>query len=304
MKRVFKDGQWHAFPDEATDEQIVTALGGQTAQPAPQQSGWGSALGSALAGGLAAAGRSADVGMGALKALGQDAYSAVTSPYSGPLGPVANYVSQKTGLDKRVDGWTTPTNLDQNIGGWGARAMEAVAPVGEAVGLLPNTARAGAKYNGVLQAAKDIPVDLTAASKPALRAMELQQAGSTPPRAMSRFIQRTTAPDSAPLTYKESRDFSSNLGRLSADENIRMTPPMQKQVSDLAAALNDANYEAAQKAGVGDLYLSATKEYKQALKMRGLLDSSIDVAKKIAAKTLITGAGGLAGYEIYKGLLR
>jgi hypothetical protein len=177
-------------------------------------------------------------------------------------------------------------------------ALGAAVPVaGAALKLIPNAERAGQKFQTVMQAAKNEPVDTTQASGPALRAMELNQRGAGPiPAPVNKFLQRTTAPNAAPMNFEEARDFSSNTGRLSAAENARMNPQMKAQVAGLAKALSEANQDAAERAGVGPLFKSAMTEYRRAMQIRGAKDAAGKIAKSTAAK-IIGGAGlGIGGY--------
>lgn len=169
-------------------------------------------------------------------------------------------------------------------------------------GLLPSTERAGRNFQTVMSRAKDIPVDLAAASDPALRAHELREAGASMPSVVNKFLQRTTGPGIKPLTYGDARTFASNAGRLSADENSRMIPPMRREVSRLTQALNDANASAADKAGVGPLYNDAMREYRRAAQLRDAKDATMRFIKGPGAKAALGGSAGYGAYRLLHGL--
>jgi hypothetical protein len=172
----------------------------------------------------------------------------------------------------------------------GPEASATVA--GKGIDMIPNAERAGRNFQTVMSAAKDVPVDLTAASHPALRAQELRESGASMPGVVNKFLQRTTAPGSNPLTYEQARDFASNAGRLSADESSRMIPPMKAQVSRLSQALNDANAKAAESAGVGPQYQSAMTEYRRAKALQDAGQSALKFGKKAAPYVV---GGGILG---------
>lgn len=159
--------------------------------------------------------------------------------------------------------------------------------------MLPNTTRAGQKFQQVMGVAKDQPVDISKPGDVALRIHELADRGSTMPRVVSKFLRRITDPNQAPLTYGEARDFASNISRLSADEYNRLTPVIQREVGNLRVALNDAVAKAAAAAGKGEDYLSAMKEYAQAAKLRDIKDEIVQGARRAAPYA--AGASGV-GY--------
>jgi hypothetical protein len=205
-----------------------------------------------------------------------------------------------------------PASIDKpkNISGTVGSALPDIAlmatPAGElasaakgvAGAVLPSAARAGAKFEQVMGAAKDVPVNVEPLGQVALRIMELAERGGTMPRAVSKLLLRITNPSKTPMNYKEARDFASNIGRLSVDEMNRLTPVMKRQVADLAAQLNKANAEAARAAGKGAEYKAAMREYANAMKMRDALDVVIKKAKKAALPVAAGGGGALMSPDV------
>ncbi len=197
-------------------------------------------------------------------------------------------------------------NIPEIIGTAGALALMSKAPEGvqRIRGMIPSAERAGANFQRVMAAAKDQPIDTSAAGDAALRAHELGEAGASgPPKVLSKFLKRTTEPGSSPMTFEEGRDFQSNAGRLSAKESMASNPQMKAQVSALAKALADANQAAAERAGVGDVYKDAMNEYRRAIKIQGIKDTTGEFAKSTAAKYIAgaaLGAGGVAAYHAFK----
>jgi hypothetical protein len=211
-------------------------------------------------------------------------------------------LADKTGISDKFDAATQPQGPGEQVGHYATMAAEAGLPIPGAVDAIPNAERAGRNFQAVMQAAKDVPVDLAAASTPALKAQELREAGASMPSVVNKFLQRTTAPGGEPLTYDQSRLFASNAGRLSADEASRMIPPMKAQVAGLAKALNDANAAAAEQAGVGQLYTDAVNEYRQAMKLKGAKEAALEIAKEVAKKAVLGAGFGLGGYAVYKAI--
>ncbi len=162
-----------------------------------------------------------------------------------------------------------------------------------AVRAIPSTARAGAAFKDVMGAAKNIPVDITAPGTVALRIGELAERGGSMPMAARKFLNRITDPSKAQLTYEEARDFASNISRLSVNEFGRLTPVVAREVAELRVALNKSVAQAASKAGKGQEYASAMKEYAQAMKLRGMVDDVLKGAKR--ALPYAVGAGAAAG---------
>lgn len=162
---------------------------------------------------------------------------------------------------------------------------------------LPSEARAGEKFQQVLGAAKDVPLDVTKADETLRRAKELRARGSTMPKVLTDYGKaRTSATGttqfSDPMTYETGRDFASNAGALSVRETTAMNRKMQGQVSAFAKAMRDATREAAVKVGKGDLYDEAMKEYR--------LARSIQEKKEILKKWGKRAALGATGYALLR----
>lgn len=170
-----------------------------------------------------------------------------------------------------------------------------------AAGLIPNTERAGAALNEVMGAAKNIPVDLSATGDAALKAAKLAESGGSMPKVIRDFLRRATDPEKGPMTYEEARDFYSNATRLSADEAGRLTGVMKKQLTDFTVALKEATREAAARAGKGQKFDQAMKEYRNAIQLKDAKEKITEMAKDALTKVVIpTGAG----YAILKNLAK
>ncbi len=192
---------------------------------------------------------------------------------------------------------TAYSNTEQRVGGAAETAAELLAPAGKAVNAVPRLARAGKNFETVMGAAKNIPIDVNAPGQVGLRILELSDAGAQLPQVVRKFLNRVTSPKKAPVTYKEARDFASNVSRLSADEAQRLTPVIKRELADLRVTLNASIAEAAKKAGKLDEYQAAMKEYAQAMKMRDAISKTWKGVKKAAVPA---GVGGAAYYGARK----
>lgn len=146
MPRLVKgpDGAVHSFPDDATDDEVRSALesSGAPAAAAPSSSGWPAKLGDMLL----------DVGKGALKGLGS------TATHLGELAqdagmipgavPAAFNPAMRSPVLRKAEEITTPTNTAQRVGKIGEQIAEVVLPTKAAAVAtkgLPLVARMGAE---------------------------------------------------------------------------------------------------------------------------------------------------------------
>lgn len=170
---------------------------------------------------------------------------------------------------------------------------------------LPSTARAGSKFEQVMAKAKDVPLELNAADDIALRAQELAGRGGQPgrgssmPKVMRDYLRtRETQPV---MNYQTGRDFATSASRLSAAESQSANPVMQRQVAKLAKALNEADRAAAVKAGVGDVYDAAMREYRLAKGAMDMKEALVEVLKNRGVQAAV-GTG--AAYGAYRALAK
>ena len=157
---------------------------------------------------------------------------------------------------------------------------------------IPTAAKAGAKFDAVMAKAKDIPIDTTVVQESVNRASELRKAGAPRKPSVMTAFERTQKASNTPfsdlLTYKQGRDFASEAGRQSVAETSAMSPSMKAQVKKFAKAMDDANREAAVKAGMGKLYDQSMREYSTAM----TIEKAQAIAKKYAIKAGITALLG------------
>lgn len=182
-------------------------------------------------------------------------------------------------------------NVPQMVGGALETAAEMAVPVTKGVKAIPTTAKAGVKFQEVMRAAKNVPVDVNGPGQVALRIQELAERGGSMPMAVRKFLNRITAPNGAAFTYEEARDFASNISRLSANEFQRLTPVVAREVANLRVTLNRAVADAAAQAGKGKEYAQAMNEYARAMRLRGAVESVVEGAKRSVPYATAAGAG-------------
>jgi hypothetical protein len=191
---------------------------------------------------------------------------------------------------------TAYTNPTQQLGGAAETVAEMAIPVDAGVQALPSAARAGTKFSEVMGAARHIPVNVEPAGQAALRVQQLAERGGRMPKPVNDFLKYVTNPDKAPLTYEAARDFASNLGRLSVNERMQLTPVVQREVAIMTGNLAKSVAEAASKAGKGQVYAQAMREYSQAKRLEGVYDAFLKGASKSALPAAVAGGGAGAGY--------
>jgi len=158
------------------------------------------------------------------------------------------------------------------------------------VGLIPRTSHASAKFQDVMGAAKNVPVDVEDAGQVALRIEQLANRGGSMPKAARDLLRRVTDPERPPVDYGEIRDFASNISRISADESRRLTPVIRREMGQLSNAVNTSAQKAADQAGKGAEHASAMREYARAMRLRDAGD-----AVKTGVKKALPYAGATGG---------
>lgn len=290
-------------PTEQELEQVFATIGGAAAAPAQEAK-----LSQLLA---SIGGGAKDVAVGAAKGLthtaidfGQAVHAipgvgAATDAIGNALGGAAGRalygtkaepVSGAQAISNARDR-TAYSNPTQMAGGAIEALAEMAIPVTKAASAAPTVARAGQKFESVMSAARNVPVDITAPGNVALRISQLAERGGSMPMAVRKFMARVTDPNKAPMVYEEARDFASNISRLSANEFSRLTPAVAREVANMRVALNESIAQAAKQAGKLPEYRAAMREYAQAKRIRAVVDSVVEGAKRSAPYAGAAGAG-------------
>lgn len=181
----------------------------------------------------------------------------------------------------------------------GEMAIGGGPPVKAAINAIPRVARAGENFQKVMGAARNVPVQVGEVGDVALRINQLAERGGSMPMAVRKLLNRLTDPNKAAMVYEESRDFASNISRLSVDEFKRLTPVVAREVASLSAALNRANAQAASVAGKGAEYAAAMNEYARAMRIKTAVDSAVRGAKKGVPIATAAGVGAWMTKKVY-----
>jgi hypothetical protein len=180
--------------------------------------------------------------------------------------------------------------VGQTLGGLGAGAAVggAMAKIPEIADAIPTRAKAGAMFQDVMAKAGDQPVWMQNSGAELNRALELADRGGTKPTTVSKLARRVGNVNNSPMNYSEARDFATNLSDLSADEKMALKPVMRRQVGKLSRAFNQDVGDAASRAGVGDQYVQAMRDYARASQFRNAATTAAKWAVPVAV------GGGIA----------
>lgn len=302
------DGKIHQFPDHATDQQISAALKAipevNKPTPASKIPTWSDRLG-------LNEGTESPVG-GFMRGAAAGAVDLVQGAVSNVTGQLNSKLDAENETRRTMGAPETATmprvEKPENFSGTVGSALPVVAEMalGGAAGVkgvakaIPTTAKAGAKFQEVMGAAKNVPIDVKDVGDVSLRIYQLAERGGSLPMAVRKILNRMTDPNKAPMLYEEARDFASNISRLSADDFGRLTPAVAREVANLRVTLNHANAMAAKQVGKLDEYNAAMREYAQAMRIRNVVDAAIAGAKKSAPYATAAGLGGWLGQKFAK----
>lgn len=326
FKRAFTmyspDGKSGYIPEDRVQDAIKAGFKGN-APDQPQQSNYWEALTNPVGSG----GREQGLLGGALQVGGQ-AIKAMAAPFTNPretaqaalkqipaiasgnpyaLGATMAPSAEQVAADKQQGGNALAL---ENIGGQtlgtieGGRMLGAganiakpyVADAATAIGnkVVPSMMKEQAA--GILQSvahdANKVPVQLNNAGDGALDLMDWQKKTQLGPT-INKFLNRVTNPKLGPLTYEEARDFYQLLGKLSADETMKMAPPVRRSLTQMVVGLKQDIGDAADTVGRAADYYKGMGDYAKAARWGDFLDSAKDfVANKVVPTAL--GGGGIA----------
>jgi hypothetical protein len=167
-----------------------------------------------------------------------------------------------------------------------------------AVNAVPRIGRAGEMFNSLNTDLADTPVPLIRAAQPLQRVTEIGERGSTLPTSVNKLLLRSQMTE--PMTFPEARDYQGSLSDLSASDKLAMNGRVRGGVAQLNKGLYGDVFDAANKAGRGEDYANAMKEYRQAAQIR----NGLKTAGKIAIGGAVAGGIGAPVYQFLKGVGR
>jgi len=271
---------------------------------------------------------------GAAKAIGGAAWDALSGNYAGAnqagkqmLGGMAQpFTTSAQGLGALIapQSVNAPSDESWKQAAQGAGAMlgsaelpNAIAGAGKALSPLaqalydriPSKALAGQKFQAINAQMGSTPASLTGVDAAASDALQLAGGkdigggrvigtGSTAPKVLRDYIAQQNSGN--PIDFETARQFQSKAGSLSAAEKMTTDAPMKAKISGLAKALAESNRSDAVAAGMGDVYDSAMRQYRQGAKLSSIKQAIATGLQKHAVEAAIGGAAAGTAYGIYK----
>ncbi len=189
---------------------------------------------------------------------------------------------------------------------------------GEAIGALPKIPgavtdtfapgsrmdAAGKLFQQAMAKAKNQPVALENSQNGILRLMDWQKKAQLGPT-INKFLNRVTNPKMGAMTYEEARDYYKLLGKLSSDETSKLAPSIQRDLAKTVSGFKADIQSAANQAGAGSEHARAMFEFAKGARQAERLNKVREIGTKAAITSgigAVGGAGGAAGWEIYRAL--
>lgn len=231
-----------------------------------------------------------DLALGIVKGA-QNAYTAIPSAVGNALNSALGHQKPQRVIDQ--ENYEKAQNGDQEAGsvvGSIIAPMPAVIPGGSAaLEKLPSMEKAGGLLQSVAHDANKIPVQLDNAGDAALRLMDWQKKTQLGPT-VNKFLNRITNPKLGPMTYEEARDYYQLLGKLSADEASKLSPPVRRDLVKMVTGLKADIGNAAEQVGRAADYYKGMQDYATAAKHQEWYEAAKDWGIKAGL-----GAAGLGG---------
>lgn len=157
---------------------------------------------------------------------------------------------------------------------------------------------AGGLLQSVAHDANKIPVTLDNAGDAALRLMDWQKKTQLGPT-INKFLNRVTNPKLGQMTYEEARDYYQLLGKMSADEQLKLAAPVKRDLAEMVSGLKSDIGNAADQVGRASDYYKGLGDYAKAMKFQDWYDT----AKKAGIDAVKYGIpAGLTGFGVKKAI--
>lgn len=228
------------------------------------------------------------------------------------LGPGGSILSSIFNAGKEMISGAQPGESEEDVAARRAHGIGSVTgqvaavAMGEGEGraraeidaALPSAKRAGVSFESLKKTIGQHPVAVTDELSKSLN--ELRQSSTTtntniPPVVKKLMDRLDPFQGGAQLTYDEARQFSSEIGHLSAADKMSLTPNTKRLIGNLDHSLTDTVQGTADLAGQGDKLSKAMSEYHHAMQIRNVSEA----IKQEFWKTVLTGAGIYAGKKIW-----
>lgn len=179
----------------------------------------------------------------------------------------------------------------------GPAAEGAPAAVTQIIEKLPTAARGAKRLNDVMEVAGELPVQMSRTSEHLMRASDLADTGATLPGPVKKLLKAFNRGDE--IDYATARDFYSNLSRLSAKDNMALSPSMRRQVALIVQAMKDDIGETAAQVDKAAQYYAGMKDYARAMKAARIGKA---IKSAITSKVVKTAVGAGGGYAAAKAI--
>jgi hypothetical protein len=176
-------------------------------------------------------------------------------------------------------------------------------PAAEAAGalenMIPSTQRAAKNFQELKGTIGNHTVNMTDRLSNSLADIkDAVDTGSTLPTVINKFVTRIADIDQGPLTYKEARQFYSNVSDLSASERMAAKPKDLRLIQEFKHALGETIGNTAEDAGRLQQYQDAMKEYASAARLK----EGLKTVGKAALATAGLGGAASGVYNAYRTL--
>lgn len=235
---------------------------------------------------------------------GADAVQAPLQAITGAASSLAGGAGLKYGAQKAGLG-PTGQAVAETAGQFGAGIL-GLKGGAKLADILPNAERAGNVINTITGTLKNTSVPVFDATAEAGRAMQLGDAGMTPPPVIRKFYARVTNPEKPPLNLEEARDLYTSGSKTTAKVWSELAAPQQRQTALFTKALgqNIADAVDSVQPGSGQQLQQALDEYHHAMMISSGLKGTATTMGKSAIRAVPWGAGAAAGggtvYEALK----
>lgn len=172
-------------------------------------------------------------------------------------------------------------------------AAEAAAAIEKAI---PSAERAGQNFQELKGAIGNHSVHMTDRLANSLADIrDAVDTGSTLPTVINKFVTRIADVEEGALTYKEARQFYSNVSDLSTSERMAAKGKDLRLIQEFKHALGETIASTAESAGRLDQYRGAMSEFSKAKRIEEVAGK----AKKLAIGAVASAAGGTIAVEGY-----
>jgi hypothetical protein len=238
------------------------------------------------------------------------------------VGPAMDKMSDEAPPTHPGESWwdqvkadATPGNVGTAIGTaaqvapMALGAVDEMAPERPLMGQIPTKGRAVRTLNEVSQAAKDVPVQMSATDPAVDNFRQYVATGGRGTPVVNKLVKRMAATDEqGPINFPEARQFYTNVSRATAKPGFLRRaiespamPDLRRNLGGVREAMSSDLTDAANSVGMGDKYAEGIREYANAARLNRGLKIGGAVATEEALRRsgilgkVASGAANMAG---------